>query len=171
MCWMIWCRADCGLDLDAQDMSKGDTAQDECEIDPKENFVQHHAESGTFNESAGPADEEGVVDDISLDPVNRRCGVAVKLQYLYGKFKEGLNAFMSALAEGFLDVLEKGSDGPLKNAANAVRACLADGGTQYIPAISEICKLITGRKLKLAKALFFMLAIPVTFASEALLGK
>lgn len=40
-------------------MSKEDTAQDDREIDPKENFVQHHAESGTFNESAGPADEEG----------------------------------------------------------------------------------------------------------------
>ncbi|CAN0453388.1 unnamed protein product [Ectocarpus sp. 12 AP-2014] len=60
---------------------------------------------------------------------------------------------------------------PLKTAANSVRAWLADGGTQYIPVISEIYKLITGRKLKLAKALFFMLAIPVTYASKALLGK
>lgn len=40
-------------------MSTEDTAQDDREIDPKENFVQHHAESGTFTESAAPAEEEG----------------------------------------------------------------------------------------------------------------
>ncbi|CAN0204198.1 unnamed protein product, partial [Ectocarpus sp. 8 AP-2014] len=168
-----------GLDLDAQDMSTEDTAQDDREIDPKENFVQHHAESGTFNESAGPADEEEDSkdkdsSDDSDDDDSGKDSMADMLQYLYGKFKEGLNAFMSALAEGFLDVLEastKAMMDPLKNAANAVRAWLADGGTQYIPVISEIYKLITGRKLKLAKALFFMLAIPVTYASKALLGK
>lgn len=29
-----------------------------------------------------------------------------QLHYLFGKFKEGLNAFMSALAEGFLHIME-----------------------------------------------------------------
>ncbi|CAM9111431.1 unnamed protein product [Ectocarpus sp. 4 AP-2014] len=168
-----------GLDLDAQDMSTEDTAQEDREIDPKENFVQHHAESGTFNESGRPANEEEDskdkdASDNSDDDDSGKDSMADQLEYLFGKSKEGLNAFMSALAEGFLDVLEastKAMVDPLKKAANSVRAWLADGGTQYIPVISEIYKLITGRKLKLAKALFFMLAIPVTYASKAFLGK
>lgn len=48
-----------GLDLDAQDMSTGDTMPDDREVDPKENFIQHHTMSGTFDESGTPTDAEG----------------------------------------------------------------------------------------------------------------
>ncbi|CAN0349852.1 unnamed protein product, partial [Ectocarpus sp. 13 AM-2016] len=80
---------------------------------------------------------------------------------------------MSALAEGIVDLLEGGTQlmvKILKFVAKTFRDWLADGGPIYIPVISEIYKLITGRKLKLAKALFFVFAIPVTYMAKAVLG-
>lgn len=73
-----------------------------------------------------------------------------------------------------LDVAQDSTKALLKvltDAVNAVRDWLADGGPIYIPVISEIYKLITGRKLQFAKALFFMIAIPVTYMSKAILGQ
>ncbi|CAM9441282.1 unnamed protein product [Ectocarpus fasciculatus] len=170
-----------GLDLDAQDMSTEDTVPDDREVDPKENFIQHHTMCGTFDESGTPAnakaddskDQEDTSDDSDDDDPGMDT-VAQKLNHLYDKLKEGMNAFMSALAEGVVDLLEGGTQlivKILKFVAKEFRAWLADGGPIYIPVISEIYKLITGGKLKLAKAIFFIFAIPVTYMAKAILGR
>lgn len=40
-------------------MSTEDTAPDDREVDPKENFIQHHSTCGTFDEAGTPADAKG----------------------------------------------------------------------------------------------------------------
>ncbi|CAB1103728.1 unnamed protein product [Ectocarpus sp. CCAP 1310/34] len=169
-----------GLDLDAQDMSTEDTTPDDREVDPKENFIQHHTTCGTFDDAGTPTDtkddskDKGKSSEDSDDDDPGMDTVAQKLNFLYEKLKEGLNAFMSALAEGIVDLLEGGTQlmvKILKFVAKKFRDWLADGGPIYIPVISEIYKLITGRKLKLAKALFFIFAIPVTYMTKAILGR
>lgn len=69
---------------------------------------------------------------------------------------------------------QAGVSGVLKGVSAAVgllRDWLADGGKIYIPVISEMFKLATGQDLKVAKALFFMLAIPVTYGLKLFTGK
>ncbi|CAM9107034.1 unnamed protein product, partial [Hapterophycus canaliculatus] len=167
-------------DLEAEDTSAQGTVPDR-EVDPKEHFILHHSSSGTFDQSVPPADaaedsqDQGSSEE--RDDSGNNPGVdsmAEKLQHLFEKLKEGLNAFMVALTEGVIDLVEGGALAMvevLKYAANAIRDWFADGGPVYIPVISEIYKLVTGRKLKFAKALFFMIAIPVTYMSKVLFGK
>lgn len=51
------------------------------------------------------------------------------------------------------------------------RDWIADGGVVYIPLISEMYKLATGGQLKLGKALFFMVSVPLTYTCKAIFEK
>lgn len=64
--------------------------------------------------------------------------------------------------------------GVLKGATKGLqllRDWLAGGGVMYIPVISEMFKLATGQDLKVAKAAFFILAIPITYTLKVFTGK
>lgn len=55
--------------------------------------------------------------------------------------------------------------GALKGATFAIekfRDWIEGGGVLYIPLISEMFKLVTGHDLQIGKAMFFMVAIPVS---------
>lgn len=56
-------------------------------------------------------------------------------------------------------------------AGEAFRDWIAGGGVIYVPILSEMYKLATGKRLKMGKLLFFMIAIPVTYTCKGLLGK
>lgn len=52
-----------------------------------------------------------------------------------------------------------------------LRDWIDGGGKIYIPVISEMFKLATGKDLLLGKAVFFLLAIPITYGLKLSTGK
>eukprot|EP00903_Cladosiphon_okamuranus_P020246 g18581.t1 len=166
-----------GLDLDAQEISdEGDDASDR-EVDPTENYLMHHAASGTFNDSAveGSGGSEDGASGVTKSG-DEDDGFVAKITAAFVTVREtgSVTALLSVLADGVLDMLEGAAVaamGGLADAGKSFRDWIEGGGVVYIPVISEMYKLATGGKLKLGKAVFFMCSIHFTYACKGIFGK